>query len=148
MSYSFDTWLHCICIAHIMSADQTNGLCVRSCVCLCVRQCVFVGVCPCSRVFPGERAPEGESEMLPAASVWSHSRWWSGKHLDGHGGVRRLFQDGSAFIHSDENCSTRRPLSWAIRRGYMNFCGRFLQLFCVVECLPMSAHVVFICLHN
>lgn len=30
------------------------------------------------RVLSGERAPEGESEMLPSTSVWSYSSWWPG----------------------------------------------------------------------
>ena len=46
---SFNLWLCCICIADM---------------CLCVSL---------PRVLPGERAPEGESEMLPAAPVWSRS---------------------------------------------------------------------------
>lgn len=33
----------------------------------------------CFRVLPGERAPEGKSEMLPAALVWRHSSWRSGE---------------------------------------------------------------------
>lgn len=53
-------WLCNICMADIILADQTNGL---------------VFVCPCTRVLPGERAPEGESEVLSAAPVWSHSSW-------------------------------------------------------------------------
>lgn len=50
-----------MCMADITPADQINGLCV------CVN--------PRFRVFPGERAPEGESEMLPSAPVWSNSSW-------------------------------------------------------------------------
>lgn len=40
-----------------------------------------VCLCPHSRVLPRKRAPEGESKMLPAAPVRSHSSWGSGEPL-------------------------------------------------------------------